>query len=247
MPTYTPGKVVLKKDSVATDPNIDPNFANVSLLLHMDGSNDSTTFTDSSSLAHSIAAMGTAKLKTASAKFGSAGLSLDGGGYLRVPSHSSFDMGTGPFTIELWSTLKDQTSLYNSLVANNGPWGSGACSLRFDSNTFDSKVSVTCYTSTGGFIQFASAALAFNQYRHVAIVRNGTSFKLYINGTEDGSATIDASATFDWGSGGYLFVGYSWDGNLARPTDDFDEIRVTKGVARYTANFTPPTEPFPNY
>ena len=90
-----------------------------------------------------------------------------------------------------------------------------------------------------------------NTWTHVALVRNSGVISLFVNGIKD-ATTFAYSATiipnpdlFDrpilfgkdemFGSTGNYFDGY------------IDDFRITKSVARYTANFTPPTAPFPNF
>jgi hypothetical protein len=98
--TYTPGKLVLKKDSVAAT---DTNINEVSLLLHGDGTNGSTTITDSSLTPKTVTAVGNAQISTAQSKFGGASILLDGSGdYLDVGSNSAFGYGLSDFTIETW-------------------------------------------------------------------------------------------------------------------------------------------------
>jgi len=95
----TPGKVTLKKESVAAD----PYYNNVSLLLHGDGANGSTTIVDSSTSPKTVTAVGNAQISTAQSKFGGASLAFDGAGdYLTIPDDSSFDFGFNDFTIEGW-------------------------------------------------------------------------------------------------------------------------------------------------
>jgi hypothetical protein len=82
-----------------------------------------------------------------------------------------------------------------------------------------------------------------NTWYHVAVVRNGTSFKTYINGAEVHTQTTSNSL------GDYttpLVIGArTFDYNV-KLNGYIDELRITKGVARYTSNFIPPTAPFPN-
>ena len=102
-PIYTPGKLVLKKDSVAVDPNTDPNIASVSLLLSGNGINGSTSIIDSSPSPKTVTAFGNAQISTAQSKFGGASIAFDGvSDYLTVASSAGLTFGTGDFTIELW-------------------------------------------------------------------------------------------------------------------------------------------------
>lgn len=225
----------------------DPYFSSVSLLLHMDGTNNSTTFTDFSPNAFTVTPIGNAKVTTANKKFGTGGLSLDGvNSYLRVASNSAFNMGTGDWTIEFWTYSSDQSKIYPAIIANGSPWGTNSVSIRWDDSSFTQKYSVNCNTPTMGVIALATGTYSFNQWRHIAVVRNGTSLKIYVDGTQAASTTISSSAAFDWASGGYLYIGYSWDASNSYMAETFDDIRITKGVARYTSNFAVPTDPFPN-
>jgi hypothetical protein len=226
----------------------DPNFSSVSLLLHMDGSNNSTTFTDSGPNAFTIAAAGSAKLITGNKKFGTAALSLDGNSsYLSVAANSAFDMGTGNWTIELWTYTTDQTKAYPALIANNGSWGTNATSLRFETLGSSQKFTLNYNTSTsGGAVLLETGTYSFNQWRHVAAVREGTTLRIYVDGAQAASMTIASTVAFNWSAGGYVYVGNSWDGASSNMTETIDDVRITKGVARYTANFTPPTAAFPD-
>ena len=86
-----------------------------------------------------------------------------------------------------------------------------------------------------------SASTDLNTWRHVAVTRSGTSLRLFINGVQRGS-TLTSSANL---SDNQLKIGYYYSETFGF-VGKVDEFRVTKGVARYTANFTPPTVPFPD-
>ena len=101
----------------------DPNFSSVSLLLHMEGSNGSTTFIDSSSNALTVTANGNAKITTSTFKFGSGSADFDGAGdYLSTPSSSLFDFGAGSlFTVECFvrfsSAVSGGTGIFSQRIA----------------------------------------------------------------------------------------------------------------------------------
>ena len=80
----------------------DPNFANVSLLLHGDGANNSTTFTDSSSNNFTLSRVGDVKISTTQSKFGGSSIFFDGAGdYLTLANNSVFTFPSS-FTVEAW-------------------------------------------------------------------------------------------------------------------------------------------------
>jgi len=209
----------------------DPNFANVSLLLHGDGTNGSTTFTDSSSYNHTVTANGNAQISTTQSKFGGASMYFDGGGDRLTVSDSSFTFGTGEFTIEFWVYILSAAD--GEAIASCGS-GDGSWQLRFRNRngTIDLKIgSSTSVTST----------ISLNTWHHFAITRDSSNTaRMFLNGTIDDSATLNTNldqSDLRIGvnrSGANYFHGY------------IDDFRITKGVARYTANFTPPTAPFPD-
>ena len=87
--------------SFASTPT-DPNFADVSLLLHGDGANNSTTFTDSSSNNFTLSRVGDVKISTTESKFGGSSIFFDGtGDYLTLANNSDFNF-PNDFTVEAW-------------------------------------------------------------------------------------------------------------------------------------------------
>jgi hypothetical protein len=82
----------------------------------------------------------------------------------------------------------------------------------------------------------------FNEWNHCAISRSGNNFKMFLNGEETASATSSESINNNYN---VLKIGDD-EGSNNSANGRIDEVRITKGVARYTSNFTPPTQPFPN-
>jgi hypothetical protein len=215
----------------------DPEFANVALLLKLDGSNNSSTFTDSSTNNVSVTTDygGTyVKIKTDQFKFGGSSVYIPGFDCLFCADDRA-KLGTGNHTVEFWiyNTVTPGTSTLQTLCAqwqsNNA---SGRCLLSLDS---DRKV----YLQIGGTAATSTITVPINTWVHVAYVRNAGVNKVYLNGTEALSFTASQSidnAVITFGSRGRS-TSYFWG--------YFDEVRITKNVARYTAPFTPPTQPFP--
>ena len=245
-PIYTPGKLVLKKDSVAVDPNTDPNIASVSLLLYGNGTNGSTTIIDSSPSPKAVTAFGNAQISTAQSKFGGASIAFDGvSDYLTVASSAGLTFGTGDFTIELWLYVISYTNAITWFVgtytgqAPVGLWSfyaiSSGASLAFRN------------ADTNVVTQSLSSSIATGLWNHLAVTRNSGSLRFFLNGTLQGSAVAFTDNLNQQGIAGigsaapiFFYVG--------EVNGYIDDLRITKGVARYyTANFTPPTEPFPNY
>ena len=209
----------------------DPNFANVSVLLHMDGTNGSTTFTDSSSNAFAVTASETAQITTTDPKFGTGALTLDGSNdYLAVVADADFQFGTGDFTVECWVYL-------NSGNNNNGLFTFGGTNSGLAVAAYDGNWALTMTGSDG----FPMGAVTLSTWQHLAVTRSGTSLRMFIDGTQLGSTLTNSTdlATNQLKIGYYYSSSYSINAKI-------DEFRVTKGVARYNATFTPPTAPFPD-
>jgi len=216
--------------SVTPGANTDPNFSSVSLLLHMDGSG--STFVDSSGTPKTITANGSATQSTAESKFGGKSAFFNGSSSLSAPaSLTNLPAGTD-FTVEAW--------VYPTSTAQGGILGSGGNGpLCFG---FDSGKLFLSRANIAEVVASATGAIVANQWQHVAATRSGDVMRLFINGTQVGSVTQSVSfpepSAFSVGhlagEGVWYYSGY------------IDELRITNGVARYTANFTPPTAPFPD-
>lgn len=219
----------------------DPYFSNVKLLLHMDGANGSTTFTDSSGTPKTVTRFGDTQISTAQSKFGGASCLFDGSGdYLTVPAGADFAFGTGDFTAEMWFNPSSVT-VYHALFYT-GQYETNQLSLRV---TDGGKMQSFIGNATNGYgIQTGTTALVAGAWHHIAICSASGLIKVFLNGVQETSATntqaIDSNTA--------VYIGtQNVSGSMGLfPTGYIDEMRVTKGIARYTANFTPPTAPFPN-
>ena len=193
--------------------------------FYLDFSNNATK--------HAITTVGNTNHSTTQKKIGDTSIYFDGtGDYLTVADSADWDFGTGDFTVEFWG--------YNL-------GGSDSNVVMFGDNTYKLTVGyihtstlVTYISSNGSSWDLANAVsmgtFPSTSWVHYALVRNGTSFKTYRDGTEISSFT--SSATVVTGSG--ITIG-------RRNTDDLsgyvDEIRVSN-TARYTSGFTPSTTAF---
>jgi Concanavalin A-like lectin/glucanases superfamily len=179
--------------------------------------------------------VGNAQLDTTTKKFGTGSLKFDGtGDWLLVPDSIDQRLGTGNFTIECWLYL-------SATGAARGIVGKGTSTTGWLLSTNSSNAVVFTYgtstiTSTG--------TLSGATWYHIAVVREGTGTnqtKIYIGGTNDGTGTV--STDFTQTNAGYVGANRTAGDALNGYIDD---LRITKGVARYTANFTPPTAAFPD-
>lgn len=215
----------------------DPYFSSVTLLLHCDGSNGSTTFTDNSSSAHTVSPQGNANLNTSILKFGSASCNLDGiGDYLIIPASSAFDFGTSDFTIEFWVRFVGSSQQYLFDFSNVNT--SVLCITPSSGNLF-------VYSQGSFCINSGSTPFSTGTWYHIALVRSGGTWTVYRDGVQYLQATGQGSRTF--GTNLFnLYWGIAGNGALATQAN-FDEIRITKGVARYASGFTPQSAAFPDY
>lgn len=217
----------------------DASFASVSLLLHCDGSNGSTTFTDSGPGAKTVTATA-AQISTAQSKFGGASALFNGSSArLSVPASADFDFGTGDFTIEIWARFASHTTvqtLFGNYQNSTNGW---SLQRRSDTNTIrlgngDTALIDVSWTPTD------------NTWYHLAVCRSGTSLRAFVDGSQVGS-TATSSDNIS-GSTNELLVGALYFGSFVQHFNGYiDDLRITKGVARYTSNFTAPASAFLDY
>jgi hypothetical protein len=223
---------------------VDEYYDNVSLLLYGNGTNGSTTITDSSPSPKTVTAVGNAQISTAQSKFGGASLLFDGNGdWCQIANNAAFKFGSGNFTIEYWFYPTSLTGVKQHI---NPATTTGNVSYAIITNGS----ALQYYLSSVGGITWNIAlgvsmgTATLNTWQHLALVRNGNVFTPYLNGTA-GTATTSSDALFDFTS--EIRIG-SDGGDSPTPFQGYmDDVRITKGgVARYTAAFTPPTESFPD-
>jgi hypothetical protein len=218
---------------------VDPQFGSVSLLLHGNGTNGSTTITDNSPSPKTVTAVGNAQISTAQSKFGGASLLFDGtGDNLTVPDNGSFTMGTVDFTIEFWARPVSGSQTV-AMVTTASP-------TDFQGFFFGLLSGSLFFLADGDGLSpvwdvaLNAASIGVDSWTHVAAVRLGNTFTVYKDGVQAATGTSSIllknsnNILTVGGRSGQYFNGY------------IDDLRITKGVARYTSNFTPPTAQFPD-
>lgn len=230
----------------------DPYGDNVSLLMRMDGANNSTSFVDSSINKKTITAINNAKLSSNQSKSGGASAYFDGGSMLSVASSTDFDLGN-VYTVEAWILSNDTSRDAGVLCRGQYQGYQGG---RWDGLNFSIRTSsaVTVYFWANWYydeqLVTVQNALVQGQWTHVAVVRNGTNGYVYINGVLGGSIS---NLNSNGASSRNLLIG-RWDYDRADESgfpshmyfDGYiDDVRITKGIARYDSNFTPPSAPLP--
>jgi hypothetical protein len=217
-------------------------FSNVSLLLHGDGPNGSTLIRDSSSRMNTVTAVGNAKISTAQSKFGGASIAFDGtGDYLTLSSNAAFNYLAESFTIEGWLN-SNNAALLQTIFTQASFDGAKVNGLVLRVNL--SKLAFAYYNNLPGplFTIGDTTTLSINTWYHFAVSREGNVFRLFLNGTLEGTTTNTISTA----QNKTPHIG-RWEGFANRDFNGYiDDFRITKGIARYTANFTPPTAPFPD-
>jgi hypothetical protein len=217
---------------------VDPVFNNVSLLLHGNGANGSTTITDSSSSPKTVTAVGNAQISTVQSKFGGASISLDGAGDRLTCPIINFQ--TNSFTIETWAFANNTLAGLRAIAGN---WRNEQLLLSQDGINLN--FSWFPFSAAGSLL--TASGIVANQWQHLAVTKEGSSFRLFINGSLVSSATNTQpipQSTTNFLIGDFPnFAGSPAGSNYNGYLDDF---RITLGVARYTSNFTPPTAPFPD-
>jgi hypothetical protein len=222
--------------------SIDPYFSNVSLLLHFDGTAGSTVFPDASSNAFTVS-IGSAgpSISTSVVEFGSGSGQFTGAGYLTIPlvAGGPLDLG-GPaqdFTIEFWMNPGTQASgtgaLWNSPAPNNSPMYTDATISNAGIFTFNYQS--TLVSTTGG------AAIPLNVWTAIAVVRKSGILTIYVNGIATGTPVLTAGTPAL--TPGVLNIG-TFTNTVNEYTGFIDELRITKGIARYTANYVPSSTAF---
>lgn len=212
----------------------DSNFEDVVLLLLGNGSDNSTTILDSSDRNNGLAIFGNTRISTAQSKFGGSSIYLDGtGDYLVTIPSSDFGLN-GDYTLEAWiyptSVVGDRCLFDTRLNSTEGI--SLYTSLSGNSNR------VGCYDNAS-LIGTPATNLTANTWTHIAVSKQGTTLRCYINGTLSFSAT-DSRTYAAYSS---LTIGANWIGTQFF-AGYINDIRITK-KARHTSNFTPSTSQSP--
>jgi hypothetical protein len=186
---------------------------------------------------NNLETVGNAQISTSVKKYGTGSLAFDGtGDYLVEPTNVNFGYGTGDFTIEFWVYLNtisaDQTVVSNlTAAASVNPhiyfWVTGA--------------KFVYYTASADRI--VSSAVSAATWYHVAVCRASGSTRMFINGVQAGSTYTDSN---NYGTSAPLGIGTYWSAGSPVTSSTLngyiDDLRITRGYARYTSNFTPPGE-----
>ena len=218
----------------------DDKFEKVVALFNFDGSDGDRTTSgldaSNNNLSLTYDSAGD-ELSSTQKKFGSTSLYIADN--VRVSSTEGFNMGTGDFTMEAWfyfTTLSAGFGIFDQ-------WNSGTSLARSQLwHGSSAGGQLKFYHSIAGqstqTISFANPTISTGSWVHLALVRQGGTVKLYVNGTADstsGSTSGNVHRTDD------MWFGDQQTGGGNAPQYYMDDLRITKGAARYTSNFTAPT------
>ena len=199
----------------------------------------SNRFVDNSSEEHSITLTSSPKVSTntpfTQSKTANVGSGFfDGSGdYLAIGDNSAFAFGTGDFTIEGWIYLTSTGTFRHFYDQRPASTDGDYPTLRLNGSNAIEYVE-------GGSVRITSSGLSQNTWHHFAITRSGSSTKLFVNGTQDGSTYSD-STNYLCGTGRPFVGGSGYHGSTLGFNGYLSNIRVVNGTAVYTSTFTPPT------
>ena len=224
----------------------DVYFPQTEMLLPFNGINGATATGDLSNLNNAVTFGGNASISTARSKFGGSSCHFDGtGDYVDVGGTywtTGAAIDSGDFTIEFWLNIdawggNSNQSPINNYGDGNGGWG-------FYVSTSTGKVYWWFYNGSGWVYVNSSTgtrtALSLDTWYHIALTRSGNIFRLFLDGTQEDSTTDSNAMTSSTGSVqsgirlGAIDTDYPVNGYI-------DDVRISKGIARYTSNFTAPT------
>lgn len=217
------------------------------LNLHCDGIDGSTTFTDSGKTVHTVTANGNAQIDTAQQKFGTGSGLFDGADdYLTIPDHADWDFGSGDFTIDLWVRFNSTSGWQTFFIQRDDYIDTKNWTVYLGS---DSKLYMIFVDATikGNY---NTGVIGFNTgvWYHLAFVRFGSNGYIFVNGVAQTLTVVVSFSTNTMPNCAHpLKIGAHKEGADA-PVREFngwmDELRISKGVARWVANFTPMSEAY---
>ena len=218
----------------------DPYRANVSLLIHCNGTNGSTTFIDQ--CGRTVTPTGDAQISTAQSVFGGASASFGGTGFLTVTTHSSLQLGTGDFTIEGRVRLSSVASAMGIIDRRSALQARGL-SIFFDTAGGNKLRFCVGDTSPAGWeVSISSGFVVANTWYGFSFQKVGNVYTARVDGVSVGSVTwsgTPADDTSNW------LVGSIWNANF-KMIGNVDELRLTREIGRYPADYSLATTEFHN-
>lgn len=210
----------------------DGNDLSTALLLHCDGIDAATTFTNSAvGGAHTVTANGNAQIDTAQSKFGGASGLFDGtGDFLSVPDHADFDLSGGIWTIDCW--IRFPTTAVERVLWSSATDGDNYIECQLDSSE---RIVLIIQAANVNVVAFSPATvLSINTWYHIACIENGNDYYIGIDGALTAASDTDRPANY---TGAFEIGRLNEAGNEDYFNGWIDEFRVSKGIARWQQNF----------
>jgi hypothetical protein len=196
---------------------------------------------------NNIETVGNSQVSTVQSKFGGSSVYFDGSSRLTMPPTADMDLSSGDFTVEAWvysTTLSGTGSAATRAAAGNI---TSATELQWGIYRSGSSMIVRPYQSSTDF-SINVGTIAANTWYHVAMTRSGNTIRGFLNGVLAGTTqTISGALNNNAAWFGVLIGGITVSGGSEYWNGYIDDLRITKGYARYTSTFTPPTQPFVTY
>lgn len=222
----------------------DPYWSSVSLLMHFDGDDGSTVFTDSSPTPKTSTPFGDFKLSTSWKQYGTAsGRALAAGDYLRITSGGDeLSFGSGDFTIEITFRLASiQGGVANYIYDSR--WGSSPNSPQISVT----EIGTISFLRSGVELITGTTTVSAGTTYVVSVSRVGTALRMFVNGVQEGGTQSNATVWAVGSASNPLTIGANTFNSSYGPLlGSVDELRVTKGVGRYTADYQPADAAFPD-
>jgi hypothetical protein len=189
---------------------------------------------------NNLETVGNAQISTTQSKWGGSSIAFDGtGDYLSTPYNQNIMPGGGDFTLECWARVSYVAD--SAIITSTNTTITASSWLLGFSNTANEMA--FAINSSGVAIVGADYTSYLNTWTHIAVSRSGSTLRLFFNGTQAASVTNTTNFTGD--SANPVFFGRRYTNQALYNLNGYiDDLRITKGFARYTANFTAPTAPF---
>ena len=212
--------------------------SNTTLLIHSNTVNNSSVFVDSGVTGHTVNTSGDPVHSNNFAKFGTTSMQFDGtGDYLSIADHADFDFGTGDFTIDFWAKASVANTNAVWIGRANTSTGHSTWFFRIESAT----VVTFAHAPTETQKQY-TYTVGTSEWKHYAAVRSSGTTTIYVNGTSIGSFTDGNN--YDSNAGNVYIGARQYSSGITQNYNGYiDELRISKGIARWTAAFTPPKSP----
>jgi len=216
------------------------NVSNTSLL---------TNYTNGAifdnAMMNDLETVGNAQISTSVVKYGTGSMYFDGASWEKIPNSQNFNFGSGNFTVEGWVYCTYTTPRQD--IFTTPTTSGGYCGLSF--GIYNGNFELTMSWTGSWDILFATAgSVSANTWYHFAIVRNGGTVTVYINGTSTYTNTGLSTSSLVFGTDvATISYGRANQSDARYLYGYIDDFRITKGYARYTTTFTPPNQALPTF